>query len=229
MVLRRGRKVARRGRKRVYRRRRMMRPRMRRYFAPLVHRVKELALSSSGIASPASTSAFGTLTFNFGSITNAAALRQLYDLYRIKAVKVKIIPSFNSADAFNASAGGTTGLLPQFYIAPNRDIHAPAPTSLPDLLNDDGVKCLMLDRPYTFYLSNPKPYIDVGTVGSPETYGGQTQVRNQLWLSTGGNGSIVDQSNIPHYGMRWVLVNNSNWQVSVTTIVTYYLEFKEQD
>lgn len=221
------RRVVRKGRKRVFRRRRIVRPR--RGFAPLVHRIKENALSTSGISVAGSTSGFGTLTFRLSDLQNAPALRGLYDLYRIRAVKVKIIPSFNSADVFNASAGGTTGLLPQFYLAPNRDIHAPSPVSLPDLLNDDGCKCLMLDRPYSFYMTNPKPYIDVGTVGAPETYGGQTTVRNQLWLSTGGNGSVVDQSVIPHYGMRWVLVNNSNYTVSLTTIVTYYLEFKEQD
>lgn len=171
---------------------------------------------------------YGSQTYALSDLTNLPAFRSMFDLYKITGVKLLFVPVQNSADA------GSTSTLPMLYIAPNRDPMTPAPTSIGDVLNDDGCKVIRLSKPVKFWLKNPKA--DLLTYDSEGNVDGRLpfQFNSSLnalqpWLATGGNGGKIDQSGIKHYGHRWVVDNPNTASISVHVFVTYYFAMKEQD
>lgn len=226
-----------RGARRAGLRKRMRRGKVQRIPRALsgVHRFKEVTQTAT-IAAGAGVSQAGIATFNLNELTNATSFKNLFDLYKITGVKLKIVPQFNVSQ-FPVAAATPAGpeLLPLLYIAENRDPFVPAPVGVLDILSDDGVKIIRMSRPVNMYLKNPKALIEDT---SPD---GLTLVQNawqfnssatylQPWLPTGGNGQTKDLSNAKHYGYRWYL-DNSQSTVAVTLLcyATYYFQMKEAD
>lgn len=171
----------------------------------------------------------GIINFKISSLTNFSNLQAIYDLYKITGAKVKIIPRFNQASVLENNAV-PVGALPILHIAPNRNPYVPAPTSLGDILNDDGVKSILLNKPVTLWLKSPKPDITTGgetPTPVPMQFG--TSSKFQPWLTTGGNGQLQDQSGVPHYGFRWLVDNQATGPVDAQVFVTLYFKMKEQD
>lgn len=190
---------------------------------PSVYRFSEKCMSPITISAPPSAVGGGITWGQMDELLNIGSFRNLFDLYKITAMELTVLPAANSADV-----NGTTGFLPYLYIAPNRNPTVPAPTGIADILNDDQVKVVRLDRPHTFKLAYPKPRLadETGT-GVPfqfaPTSGGQP------WLSTGGNGG-VDQTSVPHYGFRWAVDNSLNpGDFKAPVVITLHFELKEQD
>lgn len=226
MVFRRRRPAVRRrkygGRRRVVRR--MYRPRA----APKVHKFKEMCPAAAGGWSAGTGVGSGVQTVALADLTNINSLKGMFDLYKITGYKVKLIPRFNQSEVTappNASV--QAGNLPVLYLAPNRNGSVPAPTSIADILNDDGCKIVRLDRPTSMYVKAPKPLI---TFASGEQLPGQYGVSSkwQPWFSTGGNGSN-DQTGLPHHGIRWLISNPGPLTVVIDCYVTLYFQMKEQD
>jgi len=229
------RRYRRRGGRKPYRRARKQfgapgysgRPRMAlRGFAPGVHRFKETCELVSWSAA-AGTNTYGVQSFQAQNLFNWATYRNMFDMYKITGVKLTIIPQFNTASVSEGTIGPNINLLPLLYIAPNRSPWSVAPTSIQDILNDDGIKMVRLDKKVSFFLKNPAPQIlDGAGTGVPI----QTNGLHRLWLTTGGNGQTVDQSQVNHFGYRYVLQNQFNTNgLSVQIFATYYLKLKEQD
>jgi len=154
----------------------------------------------------------------------------MFDLYKITGVKIKVVPRYVNADVLQNNAI-PSGALPLLHIAPNRDPYVPAATSVADLLNDDGCKTLLLNRPYTFWLKNPKPDILTGGENQlpiPIQFNSSSKAL-QPWLTTGGNGQLIDQSGVPHYGFRTIVDNQASVPVEAQVFVTLYFCGKEQD
>lgn len=234
--------MARRYRKRQYRRRRGLRKgaRMGRVapfkgILPGVHRFKELAQLTSLSAGVAATSA-GVITFQLTDLFNVASFKNLFDLYKITGVRLKIVPQFNvSQFPVGGVAPAGPELLPMLYIAENRDPFVPAPTGAGDVLNDDGCKVIRLSRPINMYLGNPKPLIldtsPDGTITTQASWQFNSSSKAlQPWLPTGGNGQTKDASSWKHYGFRY-WIDNTQSTVPVTLLVyaTYYFSMKEAD
>lgn len=183
------------------------------------------------IAATANSISFGTQTYKVNDLTNwTAAYQNLFDLYKLLAVKITIFPKFNVSSAEYQNPAGNAGALPLLALAPNRDPYVPAPTSWADIVNDDGVKILRLDRPRSFFITRPKPAITTTVDGStfypiPVQY----NVGVQPWLTTGGNSQVINQSATPHYGHRWAIWNEGPYDVSFHIVAEYSLAFKEQD
>lgn len=193
-----------------------------------VHRFKEIVQQSS-ITAGANNNTSGRISFTISNLTNWAQYKELFDLYKITGVKVKIVPKFNMSSADAVGVGGAAnGQLPMLYIAPNRDPYAPDPVSAADVLNDDGVKIIRVQNPINLYLSNPKPDITNEGGNIPFQFG--VSKRFQPWLTTGGGSQTVDQENVTHYGFRWWMANgNGNYQAVLDVYVTYYFTMKEQN
>lgn len=197
--------------------------------APLVHKFKEWCELPS-ITCPAGALNGGTLTVALNNLSNHPAIVALFDLYKITALKFKFVPSWNVGLNTTMGPGGST--LPNLYLAPNHDPYVPAPTSVQDILNDDGVRIIRPTRPFTFYLKNPNARItnkdgsDIPIINN-SGYG----ARSRPWLTTGGNSQVVDQSAVPHYGLRWLLDDRWNPATSIEmqTFVCVYFMTKEQD
>lgn len=193
-----------------------------------VHRFKEVCIYPGGLNVGANTTSTGIMTFALNDLTNATSFKTLFDLYKITGVKVRINPRFTNADPL-ASGNGIAG-LPVLYVAENRDPYVPAPTSLADVLNDDGVKILRLNRPYTMYLKNPKAEIkDANNVSLPFQFNASSTAL-QPWLTTGGGTQSIDQSSLLHFGYRWWLDNSLCQAITnIEVFYTLYFSMKEQD
>lgn len=192
---------------------------------PGVHRFKETC-ELTGWSAAAGSIQPGVQSFKLNDLFNAANFKQMFDMYKITGVKLTIIPRFNQASVAEDTIGPNINGLPMLYIAPNRSPWSTAPTSVQDVLNDDGCRVIRLERKINLYLKNPAPQIlDGAGTGVPI----QTNGLHRLWLTTGGNGQTVDQSGVNHFGFRWVLENLNTNGVSVQVYATYYFKCKEQD
>lgn len=192
-----------------------------------VHWFKETCQISS-LSANAGTFGTGIITYKFNDLNNSGPYKSLFDMYKLTGVKIKIVPKFNSSDPTTvANANTQAGTLPMLYIAENRDPYVPAPASVADILNDDGVKIIRLTRPINLYLKSPK--VQLLTDGGAQIPL-QFNVGTQPWLTSGGNAQTVDQSNLEHFGHRWVLENGvGHFDVVLDVYATYYFCMKEQD
>lgn len=192
----------------------------------LVHKFKEWY--DGGITTIGALTAQGyVLSTQVASLNNWGSLVNLFDLYKITGMKVTFIPSHNTSDFTSGTGSG----IPMLYVAPNRDPYVPAPVSVADILNDDGVKIIRFTKPVSFYLKNPKADILTKTGESLPFQFNSSSTALQPWLCTGGNSSTIDQSQLKHYGFRYYVDNSLNtaqpfiWQICVKLYVT----LKEQD
>lgn len=213
---------------RVGRRRKIFRPGRRvgmRGMLTGVHKFKETCMLTNWSAAAGSTQ-FGVQAYKLRDIFNYTQFQGLFDMFKITSVKLTIIPRFNQASVGESTIGPNINELPLLYIAPNRSPWSIAPTSIQDVLNDDGCKVVRLDRKCSFYLSSPGAQIlDGAGTGVPVQFNNKTR----LWLTTGGNGQSVDQTNVNYFGHRWAISNQNTNGVSVDVYATYYMSFKEQD
>lgn len=195
--------------------------------APSVYRFKEMVQIGS-LTAGAATDGTGRIAFKISDVTNWPHFKTLFDLYKITAVGVKLIPKWNVSDASIANASAAAGNLPMLYIAANRDPYVPAPVNAADVLNDDSCKIIRLTRPVNLFLKSPKPDITNGAGSIPLQFGVGSKF--QPWLCTGGNLQTVDQENVYHYGFRWYISNgNGQLECNVDVYLTYYFSMKEQD
>lgn len=192
-----------------------------------VHRFKETCMLTDWSCAAGSTQ-FGIQTYKLNDLFSSTQFKGLFDLYKITGVKLTIIPRFNVASVEEATSGtgGSVGQLPMLYIAPNRSAWSTAPTSIQDILNDDGVKVMTLNKKVSFYLNSPAPRIvDGAGTGVPIQFNNNTRP----WLTTGGNGQDADQSGVGYYSHRWAISNLGTSGVYADVYATYYMAFKEQD
>lgn len=199
--------------------------------AKTVHKFTE-CIQGPDLVCGAATQAFGLMTWSLATLTHYSSYQQLFDLMKLDSVTVKLVPTVNVADV----NGTATPLgLANLYIAPNRDPNVDAPVSVFDVMNDDGVQILRLDRPFEFTVSKPKPFLtarnpatglDVGVI--PWVPSGDVWLNNTLGPGAGGSGLI--NSNAPYYGARWAIENaGSVGSVQVRAYYTFHFSCKEQD
>lgn len=194
----------------------------------VVHKFKETCIYPGGLNVGGNTTATGIMTFSLNDLTNATSFKTLFDMYKITGVKVRLNPRWTTIDPLAAN-NGIAG-LPVLYIAENRDPYVPAPTSIGDILNDDGVKIIRLTKPVTFFLRNPKAEIkDANNVSLPFQFN-SSKAMLQPWLTTGGGTQSIDQSSLLHFGYRWFLDNNlCQATTNLEVFYTLYFSMKEQD
>lgn len=225
--------VRRRGGRRMVRRRAPMRRMRLGRRVPVVHRFKELCIHDQQIYAAAGTAGRGTLKFHVNECPNWPSMRGLFDLYKLTAVKVRIVPYFSEGDVADVNVNSQAGTVPTLYIAPNRDYLVPDPTGFADVMNDDGCRIIQVRRPITLYLKAPKP--DIYSVPNGALPGQQVPMqfgvssKFQPWLSTGGNNQTWDQSAVNHFGFRWAMSNPGGADVNLNVYVEYFISCKEQD
>lgn len=222
------------GRKYARLRRRGYARRVLRSAVPVVHKFKEVAEwnrntpGARGLTCAALSTNSGIMAFKLTDLQNFTSFQALFDLYKITGVKVRIIPNWSSGDVYGAQTN--VAGFPMLYIAENRDPYVPAPVSNADILNDDGVKIIRVNKPVTMFLRNPKAEIKDADGSSLPFQFNSSKAMLQPWLTTGGNGQAIDQSALNHFGYRWYLDNtSSNTALSIQVFVTYYFSCKEQD
>lgn len=201
---------------------------------PLVHKFKEW-VQLPDLTCNAGSIAGGILAPNIAQLTNWTSYAALFDLYKVVGIKFKFLPQFNTAYASNGLAPGTSqGTLPFMYMEVCHDPWAPAPVSVADILNTDGLSIKRLERPFNRYVKAPVPkvaWVDASGVASEQTIINNNNSRSRQWLTTGGNQQKVDQSPSPHYGIRYLLDNqyNTDFNLQFRVFACFYFIMKEQD
>lgn len=205
----------------------------RKAYGSKVYHFTEPYLCGAGTATPvinvpALGGSGGQLTFNLASLTNINSYKNLFDLFKINKVQVKILPYGNVTENNVVGNGGPNqGALPMLYIAPNRDYWIGSPTSAADVMNDDGVRVIRLDKPVTLTLKAPRPNV-LDHDGTTMNYGILPNRIGQ-WLSTGGNGAKIDQTPTTYYSFRWWCDNYNSTSFTPQVVVKLFFSMKERD
>lgn len=197
------------------RRRRMFRRRVaripRRRFPNNTHSFKQSAeLANVTVTAGISPSLFA-YTFQLSDIPNASALADLYDQYRINAVKVTFFPQ---ANVFNANTTNLVVSVPEIYTAIDLDSNT-TPTSINVIDQYTTARHKFFNRPHSRYLK-PKA---LGQCYISATSTGYFNLGKQ-WLDMGN-------TNIPHYGLVGGIVCSQGSDMVgqlIRVTATYYLQ-----
>lgn len=201
---------------------------------PLVHKFKEW-VQLPDLTCPAGAVQGGVLSPSIDQLTNWTSYRALFDVYKVVGIKFKFLPQFNNAYVSNGLApGATQGTLPFMYMEISHDPWAPAPATVNDILNTDGLTIKRLERPFNKYVKAPVPIVswtDASGVVSQQTIINNNSASQRQWLTTGGNTQKIDQSSSPHFGLRYLLDNqyNTSYNLQFRVFACFYFIMKEQD
>lgn len=153
--------------------------------------------------------------FNLNDISagQLAAFQALYDLYRIMAVKIQLMPQYTTYNANVATVD-----CPEIYFTfdPNS---SDTPANAGVLFGYSTLRKRRLNYPFKAYL---KPHArQSGIILSGGTANGHNVVPRSFWIDT------VD-AQVDYYGARAFITGNTTSTVAQTFryIRTYYIQFK---
>lgn len=152
-----------------------------------------------------------TLNFALSDLPNSSDFTNLFDFYRICAVKLQFIFQSNNQD----TGSNTILSIPvMHYIADYDDSIGFANEN--QALEKEGVKTRRIDKPFQYYLV---PRVSNETYNNGITTG-YSLGRKKQWIDSNSSG-------IAHFGLKaWVSsgVNTITGQLKI--YATYYLQFK---
>jgi len=162
----------------------------------------------------------------FSQIQNYAEYAQLFNLYRIKGVKVTVLPRYGEVVAPASSTAGQTSYNNQFYLTwgkQNGNLLVPTGTygaTSYNIMaeNISGLRTEKLDKPCSYFF-RPNIAMDVGTAGV------EIVPSAKQWLST------TDGADVPHIGVL-AYIHDSNFAAleqpgfSVDLVYTFYFTMK---
>lgn len=156
------------------------------------------------------------MQFRLENVQTFTDFTSLYDQYKIKAVKVDIVPLSDS------STSQSSGFLPTLYWARDNDDGGIAPAAEADLRQRQDCKTMRLTGPRSIYIRNPKCTTDVEVQGAGVTLA--SKIESAGWID-------CNDSNVMHNGLK-MWFKNVDLRVAPNTItafrfeLTYYLEFR---
>ena len=167
--------------------------------------------SGNFAAGAAGVDAFGAANFQLSQLSNYTDITNMYDEYRIKAVKWYIVPN----QPTNTTAVGAAS-TPVFISSVDYNDSA-TPTLKTTILQSDTARVHgPLNKMYTRTF---KPNVALAAYAGAFT--SYANVEDQ-WIDTGS-------PNVQHYGIKWgvVDVNNGTNAVSCYTYATFYIELRK--
>lgn len=180
-----------------------------------------LALGNVSGGSVIGTNQFGgAFNFQLANIAVASELTNLFDNYRIKAVKLRFDYSMNSAPTGDGTSTLNLSLPLMHYCVDNDDDSVP--TTVTEVLQNGYSKSVKLDRSFTVTV---KPRAEGIVKAAAGIQNGGMAPANQ-WLDTA-------VSTVKHFGFKFWMVDvtqggnlggQSTWALTVTP--TYILELK---
>lgn len=160
---------------------------------------------------------FGSsMQFRLENVQTAGDFTQLYDQYKIKGVKVTIVPLSDNSTA------QSSGFLPTLYWARDYDSAGVAPSNEAELRSRQDCKTMRLTGPRSIYIRSPKCTTDVEVQGAGVTLA--SKIENAGWIDCA-------DTNVMHNGLK-MWFKNVDLRVSPGTItafrfeLTYYLQFR---
>nr|WAE42873.1 MAG: capsid protein [Cressdnaviricota sp.] len=187
----------------------------RRMGRPLLPRVFSCKRSFQGavITSSVSANVATTFTFKLSDVPNAADFTNLFDQYRIVAVKCRFYPQSNS---FNAVISGTPNYSGMFYYTIDHDDSGTL-SSLAAALEYNSCKMTNVYHPISVFF-RPKiasTAIDSSAAVQPALIGGRSP-----WLD-------CDYNNIQHYALKTIWGQSIGLITNMLPVFTYYMQFKD--
>lgn len=177
---------------------------------------KRTTFGQGQIVCDPTTETTGSIVFSLAQVPNHTEFTSLYDQYKISAVKVKIIPRFNS---INSSEAGTSGLFPfdgQLFTAIDYDDSGVS--NVNDILQYQNCKMTRLT-------STHQRYFKPAARGIVQDITGASTARMPV---KGFIDSADDQ--VLHYCLKWCIPQFSAAAeaalVKFDVITTYYLAMK---
>lgn len=169
-----------------------------------VHYFKRMTYQSAVIINNTLNDTPFSSTFRLSDVPNASEFSNLYDQYKIRGIKWKLM--VRSSDF----ASGITA--PKVFTVVDYD-DATAPTNLNEILQYQNVKVSQFGNTHARYL---KPKI------TPQL-GDLSTLINMRSVGTGW----VDMANtnVPHYGIKGIITPSSS-ALAFDLHITYYLAFK---
>lgn len=217
------RRNVRRPRRKMYRRRRLARSR------PTVHYFKRMVKISDVTASfnsttGVSTNISGTYVFGLDAVPNSTEFTSLYDQYKIRGVKLSIVPSGNTY--MTSTVSGATGQygFGRINSVLDYDDSAP-PVSENELLQYMTLKQTPGWKTHTRFIK-PKVQFSVANDDAGGTVASAAP-RGNCWLDCGN-------PSVDHLGIKlWIpapvnnpATGNTSTSITYSVYATYYLAFK---
>lgn len=211
---------ARGGRLARHRRRRNMRLRrgmIGRRIAQPVQYFKRSVYLSGNIVTSVTSDTFTNQFFALSSVPNYTEFTNLYDQYKINAVKVTLIPRGNTAE-ITASSGASTVFQGQsvgvFSVIDYDDTAVLA--NINEACQYQNMKMTRATQQHSRYL---KPRFNLLSITNQGTGATGASQNTRGWLD-------CDYINVPHYGVKWALQQNVNYNLTYDVKIDYYLAFK---
>lgn len=202
------------------RRRRNMRLRrgmIGRRIAQPVQYFKRSVYLSGNIVTSVTSDTFTNQFFALSSVPNYTEFTNLYDQYKINAVKVTLIPRGNTAE-ITASSGASTVFQGQsvgvFSVIDYDDTAVLA--NINEACQYQNMKMTRATQQHSRYL---KPRFNLLSVTNQGTGATGASQNTRGWLD-------CDYINVPHYGVKWALQQNVNYNLTYDVKIDYYLAFK---
>lgn len=156
------------------------------------------------------------LQFRLENVQSFTDFTALYDQYKIKGVKVQIIPLSDS------STSQSSGFLPTLYWARDNDDGGAVPVAESELRQRQDCKTMRLTSPKSIFIRNPKVTTDVEVQGAGVTLA--SKIESAGWMD-------CNDSNVMHNGLK-MWFKNVDLRISPNTITafrfecTYYIAFR---
>lgn len=162
---------------------------------------------ASAITSTAGAAVAGGYTFALNSLPNYTEFTAMFDVYRLKAVKIEFSAPANSVGM------SATSEIPQLWTAIDRN-DATAPANVNELFQYDTLKHSPITRKHVRYFRvNSLGYItgqSVGTVG---------EINWNKWIPT-------SEPAINHYGLKYLVDGNGSVNQPIQVYATFYFQCK---
>lgn len=162
-----------------------------------------------GAMTPTINSSQGTgkAAFAISLEPDLATLAPNFELYRICAAQIRVIPQSN-----DALVGGSSSLGTIYTYFDYTD--ADPPTGVTEMLQRPDVKIRRADKIFTEYIKGPRT---ASPVYNGSVLSGYELNKPNQWMSTSNTG-------IPHYGWKWFVDTFANQTAQV--YIKLYVQYK---
>lgn len=153
----------------------------------------------------------GLLAVAMNSIPQYTDYQALYNQYCIRSVQFILMPEFDQYDSNNSSTATVSAVTaPRFVYSINDSAQQITPASEADVLQDNGAKIRMLDKPIRIRCRPVAQVAFTDSNGNP-TY----ETRKSRWLSLANAGTA-------HSGVAWALTQTvPNSVLSLPAVKVY--------
>lgn len=152
--------------------------------------------------------------YSLSNLNNYQEFTNLFDFYRIKAMKLKFVPNYSTNTVYHDGSSTNYQLIPRLAIC--RDLNdATAPANEAEVLEYPGAKIHRLNKIFTYY-TPVAAQNEIYNNGITTAY---AQVPKGTWLDTQYPGVF-------HFGTKMYITGSWPNFLTVDVYVKYYMQFK---